>query len=61
MSLTFKSPIDHFLIEHFPEAALVSTCLKSSENHKESKLKAILSLTFPYQDTNGQNLNLRYS
>ena len=53
-----RKSIDHFLIEYFPEADLVSTCSKSSENHKESKAKAISSLTFPYQDTEGPNLNL---
>ena len=50
--------IDHFLFKYFPETDLVSTCSKLSENHKESKLKAISSLTFPYQDTDGPNLNL---
>ena len=50
--------INHFIIKCFPEADLVSTCSKSSKNHKESKLKAISSLTFPYQDTEGANLNL---
>ena len=53
-----KSDSCHFLIEHFPKVELVSTCSKSSANHKESKLKAISSLTFPYQDTEGPNLNL---
>ena len=56
--IQIRKSIDHFLIEYFPEADLVSTCSKSSENHKESKLKAISSLTFPYQDTEGPNLNL---
>ena len=56
--IQIRKSIDHFLIEYFPEADLVSTCSKSSENHKELKLKAISSLTFPYQDTDGPNLNL---
>ena len=54
--ILIRKSIDHFLIEFFPEAGLVSTCLKSSENHKESKCKAISTL--PYQDTDGPNLSL---
>ena len=56
--IQIRKSIDDFLIEYFPEADLVITCSKSSENHKESNFKPILSLTFPYQDTDGPNLNL---
>ena len=56
--IQIRTSIDHFLIECFPEPDLVSTYSKFSENNKESKLKAISSLTFPFQDIEGLNLNL---
>ena len=57
-AIQIRKFIDHFIIEYFPEADLVSTGSESSENHKELKLKAISSLTFPYQDTDGPNLKI---
>ena len=44
--IQIRKSIDPFLIEYFPEADLISTCSKSSENHNESKLKATSSLIF---------------